>query len=267
MVTMFTLDSISIRYEEHLALEGLTLSVSPGEIVALIGPNGAGKTSLIRAASGAIPLAGGTVRFQDQDITHLPERERARLVSVVPQAHNFGGAFTVAHTVMIGRTPYLGWLGSPSQKDQHILQQVLKRTQLTDYAHRRVAELSGGEQQRVLVARALAQDTPVMLLDEPTNHLDLKHQAEVLNLVRSLAKDKHIAILMALHDLNQVSMFADRVALLAGGKLIKIDAPDQVLAKDLIQSAYQTEVQVITHPLRGNPLIFPNAINRGKHYP
>lgn len=263
MVTMFTLDSITVQYDGRPAVDRVSLSISPGEVLALIGPNGAGKTSLIRAASGVVPLTAGKVGYQGQDITHWPEGRRARLISVVPQANNFGGAFTVAHTVMIGRTPYLGWLGTPSPKDRQIVQQVLQRTHLTTYAHRRVAELSGGEQQRVLVARALAQDTPVMLLDEPTNHLDLKHQAELLNLIRTLARDKHIAILMALHDLNQVSIFADRVALLAAGKLVKAGPPDEVLTKSLIQTAYQTEVQVINHPSSGNPLVFPHTVPGG----
>ena len=130
-------------------------------------------------------------------------------------------------------------------------------TKTEHLAQRRIAELSGGEQQRVLLARALAQTTPVLLMDEPTTHLDLQHQASLLSLVRDLAHESNLAILMALHDLNQVSLYADRVALLVDGKLIAVGLPEEVLTVKRISEAYQTPIQVVPHPESQTPLIFP----------
>ncbi|HBX68408.1 MAG TPA: hypothetical protein DEH25_03210 [Chloroflexi bacterium] len=157
----------------------------------------------------------------------------------------------------------MSWLGRESEADQAAVQRALQQTQLEDFAQRSIAQLSGGEHQRVLLARALAQSTPVLLLDEPTNHLDMQHQTSLLMLVRQLTAEKQLAVMMAMHDLNLVSFFADKVALLVAGRLVAVGTPEEVIRKDLIQQAYQTPVDVIPHPLTGAPLIFPgDALNQ-----
>ena len=160
----------------------------PGEILALIGPNGAGKSTLIRAASGVVPIASGQVCVNGQDLTGMSHSQRAKILAVVPQARQLGGAFSVEQAVMMGRTPYLNWLGQEGEADKAAVRLALEQTCLDTFADRQIAKLSGGEQQRVLLARALAQSTPVLLLDEPTNHLDLQHQTNLLSLVKKLAK-------------------------------------------------------------------------------
>jgi iron complex transport system ATP-binding protein len=135
----------------------------------------------------------------------------------------------------------------------------LQQTQLESFAQRSIAQLSGGEQQRVLLARALAQSTPVLLLDEPTNHLDLQHQTNLLSLVKNLAKEKNLAVVMAMHDLNLVSFFADQVALLVDGRLICSGSPQDVIQADYISEAYQTPVEIVSHPATGAPIIFPKG--------
>jgi iron complex transport system ATP-binding protein len=257
---MLKTDSICVGYDSKIVVEDITLGVEPGEILALIGPNGAGKTTLVRAVSGTIPLVSGQIRVAGQDLSKISIQQRARILAVVPQARQLGGAFTVEQAVMMGRTAFMSWLGRVSESDKQAVHQALRNTNLIDLSHRPIAQLSGGEQQRVLLARALAQNTPVLLLDEPTNHLDLHHQTNLLSLVKNLTQRKHLSVMMAMHDLNLVSFIADKVALLVNGHLVNYGTPNEVLRAERISDAYQTPVEVITHPLNGVPVIFPNNV-------
>jgi len=236
------------------------LEVNPGEIMALIGPNGAGKTTLVRAVSGLISPNSGQITFDGRSLAQLSAAQRARIMAVVPQARQMGGAFIVEQTVMMGRTAHMGWLGRESQADIEAVKLAIRQAHLEDFAHRQIAQLSGGEQQRVLLARALAQSTPVLLLDEPTNHLDLQHQTNLLSLVKQLTLEKNLTVMMALHDLNLVSFVADRVALIVAGKLQCVGTPPEVLSSENISQAYQTPVDIVPHPETGAPIIFPQGI-------
>ncbi len=253
------LRSIEVAYNGKAILRDVSLKVQPGEVLALVGPNGAGKTTLIRAASGILKPNRGVVEVNERDLRQFSPAERAQFLAVVPQARELPPTFTVYQTVMLGRTPYLGWLGFPKKEDEEIVEQVLARTQLIQYAHRRVGELSGGEQQRVLLARAFAQNTPILLLDEPTAHLDLHHQALILKLVKQTVQECGLAVLLAIHDLNLVSLYADRVALLVNGRLQKQGYPAQVLTKDEIERAYGVEVELLEHPRFSAPFILPHS--------
>jgi iron complex transport system ATP-binding protein len=251
--------SLSAAYGEVQALRKVTLQVTPGEILGLIGPNGAGKSTLIRVISGVLKASHGKVILEDQDITTFTPRQRALRVAVVPQARQLGGAFTVKQTVMLGRTPYLGMIGRASSRDEDIVRWAMTQTSVQDLADRRLAEISGGEQQRVLLARALAQKTKVLLLDEPTNHLDLGYQVSFLNLLHELVEEQDLGVVMAMHDLNQVAGSADRVALLIDGRLHAVGEPHQVLTPENIEIAYDTPIEVLDHPRTGKPLIVPHA--------
>jgi iron complex transport system ATP-binding protein len=257
-VSRLKIDSLTVAYDRHIALQDVSLSVNPGEVQALIGPNGAGKSTLIRAVSGLLSPRSGRIMANGADLTALSIVERARLLSVVPQASHFGGAFTVRQAVLMGRTAYMNWLGNPSDEDVQTVELAMEQTSVDGLADRHIAELSGGEQQRVLLARALAQSTPILLLDEPTNHLDLQHQIGLLELVARLAREKELAVLMAMHDLNLVSSYADKVALLVGGRLVGNDTPARLLTAETISQAYGTPIQVIPHPQDGIPLILPD---------
>jgi len=261
---MLEINLLSVTYRQTdpsgvLALDQVSLSVQPGEILVVIGPNGAGKSTLIRAVSGALPYLSGSVSVNGKDLAHLSSIQRARQLAVVPQARNMPAAFTVFQSVLMGRTPYLGWLGQTNSQDHRVTRRSLELTLTLELAERRVGELSGGEQQRVLLARALAQDTPVLLLDEPTTHLDLQHQSSLLNLVRQLADDKKLAVLMVLHDLNLASLYADRVALLVAGRVRAIGTPQEVLTEQDLSSVYNIPVHVIPHPDYGSPLVLPDG--------
>ena len=257
---MLRIDSLSVAYGDKTVLRDVSFEVQPGEILALIGPNGAGKSTLIRAVTGVVPSKSGRVSVNGQDLAGLPHVQRARILAVVPQARQLGGAFSVEQAVMMGRTPYLNWLGQESKADKAAVRSALEQTSLETFADRQIAKLSGGEQQRVLLARALAQSTPVLLLDEPTNHLDLQHQTNLLSIVKRLADEKNLAVVMAMHDLNLVSFFSDRVALLVDGELKGLGIPREVIRAEQISAAYHTPVEIVPHPVTGTPIIFPKGV-------
>lgn len=255
---MLKILSLSVNYGARRVLHDVSLEVQSGEVLALIGPNGAGKSTLIRAVSGVIPIAGGQVRTNGDDFASLSTLQRARYVATVPQAVALPPAYTVWETVLFGRTPYLGFLGQPSQKDEEIARQALGRVSALPLIDRRVGELSGGEQQRVLLARALCQSTPILLLDEPTAHLDLQYQVSLLELVHELAQKDKLAVLIALHDLNLAARYADGVALMVAGKIRATGKPQEVLQPKMIEEAYCLPVQVIKHPFLDVPLVLPD---------
>lgn len=256
---MLKIEGLSVSYGPRRVLHSISLDVQAGEVLALIGPNGAGKSTLVRAASGVIPVQAGKVHANGDDLLGLPVMRRARYLAVVPQAVSMPPAFTVWETVLLGRTPYLNFLGQVSNKDEEIARLALQKVDALDLAERRVGELSGGESQRILLARALAQSTPILLLDEPTVHLDLQHQENLMEIVHSLAHADHLAVLIALHDLNLAARYADRVALLVAGEVKAAGTARQVLTPEIISAAYHLPVHVIPHPFADAPLVLPGS--------
>ena len=256
---MLTIEGLSVSYGTRRVLHDISLDVQAGEVLALIGPNGAGKSTLVRAASGVIPVQAGKVSVNGEDLLAQPVMRRARSLAVVPQAVSMPPAFTVWETVLLGRTPYLNFLGHVSSRDEEIARLALQKVDALDLAERRVGELSGGEQQRVLLARALAQATPILFLDEPTVHLDLQHQISLMDIIRVLAHNDYLAVLIALHDLNLAARYADRVALLVAGEIKAAGTPRQVLTPEIISMAYHLPVHVIPHPFADVPLVLPDS--------
>jgi iron complex transport system ATP-binding protein len=213
----------------------------------------------MRAISGVLPLQSGSVEIDNDDLATMSISDRARLLAVVPQARRLPPEYSVRQAVLMGRTPYLGWLGNLSKHDYDRANWALERTQISEFAERRVDKLSGGEQQLVLVARALAQDSPVVLLDEPTAHLDLRHQATILDLVHDLARERGLAVLMSLHDLNLVSLFSDNIALLGEGRILAFGSPNEVLSPKYLSDVYQVPLDILPHPYRDVPLVLLNG--------
>jgi len=256
---MLKIEGLTVFYGPRRVLQTVSLDVQSGQVLALIGPNGAGKSTLLRAVSGVIPVQAGKVSVDKADLLSRPAMLRARYLAVVPQAVSLPPAYTVWETVILGRTPYLNFLGQVSEKDEQIARLALQRVDALDLAERRVGELSGGEQQRVLLARALAQSTPILLLDEPTVHLDLQHQVSLMETVHSLAHADNLAVLVAMHDLNLAARYADRVALLVAGEIKAAGTPRQVLTPELISEAYHLTVRVVPHPFADVPLVLPDG--------
>jgi ABC-type cobalamin/Fe3+-siderophores transport system ATPase subunit len=254
---MLEVHNLSVRYGTRQVLKNISFDLQPGSILAVIGPNGAGKTTLIRAISGITPLESGEIRVKEHALNKLSVSDRARFIAVVPQARNLPPAFSAWETVLLGRTPHLNWLGQISASDEAIARQAMQRTQTLELASRPVGELSGGEQQRLLLARALTQAAPILLLDEPTSHLDLQFQLSLLDQVRSLARQDGLAVLVVLHDLNLAAHYADRAALLVQGELRALGPTAEVLTPELLSPVYHVPLEIFRAGPSQLPYIIP----------
>lgn len=256
---MLTVEHLNIRYGDRRVLKDVSFHVERGAIFGVIGPNGAGKTTLIRALSGVIPVESGRITLDGADLRRMGEQERARKVAVVPQARNLPPAFTGRELVQLGRTPYLNWLGQLSARDRQGIQQAMERSETLDLAERNVGDLSGGEQQRLMLARALAQEAPLLLLDEPTTHLDLQYQIHLLDAVRGLSIKDGLTVVMTLHDLNLVSRYADQLCLLVEGRVAALGGVEEVLDPDLLSQVYHVPLQRVRSGTGGRPIILPTV--------
>ena len=256
MTAALEIRGLHAAYGARTVLNGIDLAVQPGEVLGLVGPNGCGKTTLIRAITRLMPWRSGEVLVGDVPVTGLSRRELAQRIAVVPQMSPLPIGYTALDVVLMGRTPHLGFLEHEGANDYAIAREALARAGAAAMAERRVDELSGGEQQNVVLARALAQQTPVLLLDEPTAHLDIGHQMAVAELVRTLAHDHGIAVLAAIHDLTLASLSCDRMAIMAEGRLLAEGTPAEVLTAEYIEQAYGVRLRVL-HDAAPAPVIVP----------
>jgi len=252
---------LTCGYNGRPVLEELSLAAHAGQVLALIGPNGAGKTTLLRAMARLLRPRQGTLLLADQQVWQLSPRTVARRLALAPQDSGHAWALTVEQVVALGRAPHRGWFLPLGAEDRERVDWALGRTGLGELRERPVTKLSGGEQRRVILARALAQEPEVLLLDEPTAHLDLKYQTQILELVRQLAHRDGLAVVITLHDLNQAAWCADRLALLAEGRLLAVGETEDVLVSSYLARAYGVPVIVTRHPLYGTPLVMP-VVNR-----
>jgi iron complex transport system ATP-binding protein len=233
-----------VSYDGAPALRGLTVRVPAGGWLGLIGPNGAGKTTFLRAAAGLVGFAG-RIRVAGVPVVPSDRRRLARLVALVPQRPSLPASMTVTDYVLLGRTPYIPYLGTEGRRDLEVTAEALERLELTALADRPLGSLSGGEGQRVVLARALAQQAPVLLLDEPTAALDVGHQQQVLELVDGLRAERGLTVVSAMHDLTLAGQFADRLVLLSRGRAVADGPPETVLTEDLIGEHYGAKVRVL----------------------
>jgi iron complex transport system ATP-binding protein len=245
---------LTIRLGGDLIVDRMDLDVAEGEWVTIIGPNGAGKSTALRAIGGLLPFAGH-VALNGTPVDKVPRRERAKTVATVFQTPVVPPGMHVLDYVLLGRTPYIRPLGRESQSDLAAVDDVLKELDLERLAGRRLDTLSGGERQRVFLARALAQGARITLLDEPTSALDIGHQQEVLELVDRLRSERGLTVLATMHDLSAAGEYADRMVLLAGGRVVAAGTPREVLTEDLLAAHYRVKVRVIEGE-RG-PLVVP----------
>lgn len=253
---MLHVHNLSVTVGGKTILREISLQARPGQLTALLGANGAGKSTLLRTVSGNITPQHGRVLWNTVDVLALPPRQRARLIAVLPQQSTLPPGFTVREVVHMGRTPYLNFLGQPGPRDEDIVYRALEQAQAAHLANRAVETLSGGEAQRVLLARALAQQTPILLLDEPTTWLDLQHQMHLLTLLRDLATAENLTVLLVLHDLNLALRFADHAVLLHQGRVLTAGAPTAVLSPNQVAAAYGWPVT--RFEVAGQPVLLPH---------
>lgn len=246
-----TLDGVSVAVASAPIVSDCDIVVACGEKVALVGPNGSGKTTLLRTIYRSLRPVGGTVLLGDDNVAGLRQREVARRTAVVDQETPTDFNFSVEDVVSLGRAPHQGALNRESRTDREAVTAALKRVGLSAHRRRMFSTLSGGEKQRTLVARALAQQTALLLLDEPTNHLDVRSALELLELVGRL----EISTLAVLHDLNLAATYFDRVYVLNNGRIITGGTPEDVLTPELVREVFGVDTHRLTHPASGRLLL------------
>jgi iron complex transport system ATP-binding protein len=250
-------EALCFAYDGRPVLDGVTLAVGPGEIVGLVGPNGSGKSTVIRIVSGVLGRFAGTVRVGGVDLGRLPRVELARRLAVVPQEPVFAFPFTALEIVLLGRHPHLAGAAFESEADVRIAREALERCGAGALADRPIHELSSGERQRVVFAKALAQDPQLLLLDEPASFLDIRHQVERYDVVRDLTRERGRAVLTVLHDLNLAAEYCDRIYLLQRGRIAAGGPTAEVLTYENLTRVFETDVYVDVNALTGKLLVVP----------
>ena len=252
---MLEINHLSVNLNSTRILNDITFQARKGEILGIIGPNGAGKSTLLRAINGLLPLTHGTICLDEKSLGAISPLELSKLIASVPQVAQLPASYSVQDVVLMGRTPYLNWFGQTTLEDEEFARSAMQQTQTTEYTDRMINQLSAGEQQRVLLARALTQSTPVILMDEPTAHLDLHFQIELLELIHQLVSSQQLIALLVMHDLNLASRYAHRILLLNHGCNESFGPPSKVLQPGVLSRVFQLPIKVE----RGNKTyrIFP----------
>jgi iron complex transport system ATP-binding protein len=249
-----TINKLSFNYTGVPVLKDVELEVEPGEMLGIVGPNGSGKSTLLKCINRVLKTQPNTVLIDGTDASNLNLRELAKMMGYVPQTSTNTFPFTVFDVVLMGRKPYIHW--NLSERDYEIVAEVLDFLGIGDLSMRHFNELSGGEQQKVIVARALAQQPRLLLLDEPTSSLDIKHQLEIMCILKSLTLSKERSVIVSLHDLNLASRFSDIILMLKQGCIYAVGTPEAVLTEENIDAVYGIKAQV-TDSVIGKPQVTP----------
>lgn len=253
---MLEIIDVSGGYGDEPIVKNVSFRVEKGRMLGILGPNGSGKSTLMKLISGALPFENGKVKVGGQLISAYSAKELAREMAVLPQLHAHAFSHTVKETVALGRYPHQrGWFSSWSKEDEQTVTTAMELMDITAYKDTFIDQLSGGEQQRVFVAQALAQDAPILLLDEPTNHLDINHQKELLDTIKKQAIEKELTVVSIFHDINLAAMYCDELLLLEDGEIARIGEPHEVVKEGIIEQVYRTRVSNHPHPELPKPQI------------
>ncbi len=253
--TVLEFEQVNFGYGQELVLEEFSLGVSRRDFLGVIGPNGAGKTTLLRLAAGLVRPASGTVRLCGKNLAEYSRRAVARKVAVVFQENHFAFDYRVKDVVLMGRHPHVGRFASLRRQDYEIASAALQFVDADHLEDKKINQISAGEKQRVVLARALAQEPEVLLLDEATSHLDLSHQLLLLELLQKLNREEGRTVIFLAHDLNLAALVCNKILLLAAGRKITCDTPERVLTEEIINRVYGVKPVVIRHPLLGVPQV------------
>jgi iron complex transport system ATP-binding protein len=248
MMNVLQASRLSLGYNEQTIVQDFNLTIPPKTILGLVGPNGSGKTTILRALAGLLLPQDGTVLIQGESISELDSRKRARRIAWVPQRESLAWPLSVKETVQLGRAPHRGWLLPYTEHDYNIIDWAINLTELNDLKDRPIDQLSGGEFQRVLIARALAQEPEILLLDEPTANLDVHHQIQLFDLTKRLVNKNELTVVVAIHDLNLAVRYCDQLILLNCGQQKGIGKPEKVLTEDNLQTVFGIEARLYQDP-------------------
>ncbi|PSL40588.1 iron complex transport system ATP-binding protein [Planomicrobium soli] len=253
---MLRITGVTGGYGEKKVVRDVSFHVKKGNMLGILGPNGSGKSTLMKLISGVLPAESGTIEVDGQPISTFSAKELARKMAVLPQLHAHAFEHTVRETVSLGRYPHQsGWFSSWSEEDESAVSEAMRLMNIRQYEHTLIDRMSGGEQQRVFVAQALAQNASILLLDEPTNHLDINHQKELLDTIKKQAIEKELTVVSIFHDINLASMYCDQLLLLDGGQIQRIGEPHEVVREQDIEAVYKTRVSNHPHPELPKPQI------------
>ncbi|MBN2061292.1 MAG: ABC transporter ATP-binding protein [Deltaproteobacteria bacterium] len=255
MDPIMTLENIGFRYGHIRALQGVNLRIGEGEILGILGPNGSGKSTLLKIMDGVLAPDEGEIRINGMELSKFTRPELAREVAMVGQENHFRFSFTALEVVLMGRFPYLGRLQFEGAEDLMIARAAMSATHSLRLAGRSINELSGGEKQRVLIARALAQEPRSVLLDEPTSFLDIKFKREIFRLISNLSMEKGLSVILVSHDIDLVSRYCHRLLMLKRGSVHVIGEPGEVITASNIEEVYECPVFVDRDPVSGRPRV------------
>ena len=242
---MVEIKNLSYKTKDKVILDNISIKFPEKKFIGIIGPNGAGKSTLLKNIYRVLNPSSGDIFIDNKNIKNITGKERAKKIAVLSQEDREDFDFNIEDIVKMGRYPYKNIFENYSKNDKEIALKMLKKVGMENYVGRSFKELSGGEKQRVLIARVLAQDTPILILDEPTNHLDIGYQLQLLHLIKHLDK----SVISALHDLNVASLFCDYIYILKDGKLIAEGTPEEVLNKENLKNIFNIECYIGKNPI------------------
>lgn len=255
---MIRATDLKFSYGAFPTLSGLSFSIETGDFIGIVGPNGSGKSTLLRVLSKLLQPASGSIAIDDTRLDDLSLRQLATRMAVVGSEAQFAFPFPVRDVVMMGRTPFLGRFSAPSATDHQIVEGAMRKTESWEFRDRYIHELSSGERQRVLLARALAQAPKILLLDEPTAHLDLHYEIEIFRILKTLNERDRLTVVAVSHNLNLVAEFCNRILLLVHGACRCIGTPGEVLTPDLLEEVFRIQCHIEKNPFSGAPNIVLN---------
>lgn len=256
------INNIEFGYRESLVLKGISFNIEKGEFVSIIGPNGSGKSTLLKTLNNLYIPKNGSISVDREEIDSYKKKDLAKKIAMVPQDTAIDYEFTVEDIVMMGRNPYKGRFQKDTDEDYKIVYEALEMTNTLYLKDRLITEISGGERQRVVIAKALAQKPSIILLDEPTSHLDINHQMDILNLLRRLNKEKGTTIILVIHDINLASRYSDKIVLINHGKIQGIGTPEEVITINNMESTYNMKVAIEKNKYTDAPYLTPIEIRK-----
>lgn len=254
---MLEIKNLNFSYFETKVLTGVNLSFTDGEFVGIIGPNGAGKSTLLKLVLGFLHSEQNNIQLNKKPLEKYPKKELGKNIAYVPQETEFSFSFKVHEIVRMGRYPYLKGIAYYSDEDEKIVNESMKKMEITHFANRRFNNLSGGEKQRVVIASALAQQPKILLLDEPTSALDLHHQIDIYIILKTLQNETNLTTIVVTHGINLAAQFCERIILMNKGEIIRDGKPDEVLQFNLLQEIFGVKVYIDINPMTKSLYVLP----------